>query len=323
MAEALKKEGAFMAKVLLIGEPMALLIADSVGPLEEVEGFTRKLAGAEVNVCIGLRRLGHKATYVTRLGRDSFGKYAKKTLEGEGISTDFVTFDDEFKTGMMLKGKVLDGDPDIEYYRKGSAASKITTKQMDAIDLSGFDLVHVTGILPAVSLECRAAMKRLMERAKEAGVIVSFDPNLRPMLWESKAVMVETLNDMARFADIILPGIEEGLTLMGSDNPTRIADYYQGLGARQVVVKIGPEGAYARDEESSAMIPGFKVETVVDTVGAGDGFATGVISGVIEGLPLTEAVRRGNAIGSIQVQHSSDNEGLPTREELEAYMSRT
>jgi len=310
-----------MAKVLLIGEPMALLIADTVGPLEEVESFARKLAGAEVNVCIGLTRLGHEATYVTRLGKDPFGNYCVIALEKEGISTDFITFDDEFKTGMMLKGKVLDGDPPIAYYRKGSAASKMTPKQIDDIDLIGFDLVHVTGIFPALSLECRAATKRLMERAKEAGITVSFDPNLRPTLWESKEIMTETLNDLARLADIVLPGVEEGLTLMGSDDPAKIADYYQGLGAKQVVVKVGPEGAYARDDEQSTMIPGFKVETVIDTVGAGDGFATGVISGIIEGLSLNDAVFRGNAIGSIQVQHPSDNEGLPTRVELDTYIA--
>lgn len=311
-----------MAKVLLIGEPMALLIADQVGPLEEVERFTRKLAGAEVNVAIGLTRLGHEATYVTRLGQDPFGTYIKATLETEGISTEFITFDDAYKTGMMLKGKVLDGDPHVAYYRKGSAASKITPEQMDKIDLTGFDLVHMTGILPALSPVCRAATKRLMERAKEAGIKVSFDPNLRPTLWESKAVMTQTLNDLARLADIVLPGVEEGLTLMGSADPAKIADFYQELGAKQVVVKVGPEGAYVRDGESSTMVPGFKVDTVVDTVGAGDGFATGVISGVIEGLSFNEAVLRGNAIGSIQVQHASDNEGLPTREELKAYMKK-
>jgi len=309
-----------VAKVLLIGEPMALLIADTVGPLEEVESFTRKLAGAEVNVCIGLTRLGHVATYVTRLGQDPFGVYTKATLEKEGISTEFITFDDEYKTGMMLKGKVLDGDPHVAYYRKGSAASKMEPEQMDAIDLSGFDLVHMTGILPALSLECRAATKRLMERAKSAGITISFDPNLRPSLWENEKIMVEVLNDLAKLADIVLPGIEEGLALMGSEEPSEIADYYQNLGAKQVVVKIGPEGAYARDGEISTMIPGFKVETVVDTVGAGDGFATGVVSGIIEGLSLNDAVLRGNAIGSIQVQHLSDNEALPTRAELNAYM---
>ena len=309
-----------MGKVLLIGEPMAMLIADTVGPLEEVESFTRKLAGAEVNVCIGLTRLEHVTTYVTHLGQDPFGNYVKATLEKEGISTAFITFDDVFKTGIMLKGKVLAGDPHTAYYRKGSAASKMTPEQMENIDLTGFDLVHMTGILPALSLECRAATKRLMERAKGAGIAVSFDPNLRPALWESKEVMVETLNDLAKLADLVLPGACEGLTLVGSDDPVKIADYYQSLGAKQVVVKVGSEGAYARDGVSSSMISGFKVETVVDTVGAGDGFATGVISGLVEGLSLNEAVRRGNAIGAIQVGHPSDNEALPTRDELTAYM---
>ena len=311
-----------MAKVLLIGEPMALLIADTVGPLAEVESFTRKLAGAEVNVCIGLTRLGHDATYVTRLGLDPFGDYTKMTLEKEGISTAFVTFDDAYKTGMMLKGKVTSGDPHIAYYRKGSAASKITSEHIDAIDLAGFDLVHVTGILPALSPECRLATKHLMKRAKAANITVSFDPNLRPSLWESNEIMVATLNELATFADIVLPGIEEGMTLMGSNDPVAIADFYQGLGVKQVVVKIGAEGAYARDGLDSTLVPGFSVATVVDTVGAGDGFAVGVISGIIEGLSLTEAVLRGNAIGSIQVQHVSDNEGLPTREELERYMKQ-
>ena len=322
MHEILIEGVRLMAKILLIGEPMALLIADTVGSLTEVESFTRKLAGAEVNVCIGLTRLGHEATYVTRLGQDPFGKYIKTTLEKEGISTDFITFDADFKTGMMLKGRVLDGDPPVAYYRKSSAASKMTPKQMDDIDLTGFDLVHMTGILPALSLECRLATKRLMERAKEAEIIVSFDPNLRPTLWESKEIMVDILNDLARLADIVLPGIEEGLTLMGNDEPAKIADFYQNLGANQVVVKVGSDGAYARDRTQSALIPGFKVETVVDTVGAGDGFATGVISAIIEGLSLHDAVMRGNAIGSIQVQHPSDNEGLPTRVELATYMKK-
>ena len=311
-----------MAKVLLIGEPMALLIAQTVGPLDEIENFSRSLAGAEVNVAIGLTRLGHTATYVTRLGRDPFGDYTLKSLAKEGISTELITFDDEFKTGMMLKGKVLDGDPHVAYYRKGSAASKMTPELMETLDLSSFDLVHMTGILPALSPACRKATKRLMERAKEAGITVSFDPNLRPSLWESKEIMVETLNDLAKLADIVLPGIEEGLTLMGNGEPEKIADFYQALGATQVVVKIGPDGAYVRDGDVSAIVPGYRVETVVDTVGAGDGFATGVISGVIEGLPLTEAVLRGNAIGSIQVQHESDNQGLPTKVELDAYMNK-
>jgi len=310
-----------MAKVLLIGEPIALLIAETVGPLEDVCSFTRKLAGAEVNVCFGLARLGHDALFITRLGRDPFGYYTKKTLEQEGIDTKWVAFDDEYLTGSMLKGKVFEGDPPIAFYCKGSAASKMTPEMIDEIDLTGVDLVHVTGVLPAISESCRAATQRLMERAKEAGIFLSFDPNLRPTLWGDDQLMIFWINKFARLADIVLPGLEEGLTLTGSGDPEKIADFYQDLGVKQVVVKLGPDGAYVRDDATSQTIPGFKVRNIVDTVGAGDGFATGVISGLVEGLSLADAVVRGNAIGSMQVQHVSDNEALPKREELEAYMA--
>lgn len=309
-----------MANVLLIGEPIALLIAKTVGPLEEVECFTRKLAGAEINVCLGLARLEHEVKFITRIGADPFGYYVKATLEQEGINTDLVTFDDEFLTGSMLKGKVLEGDPPIAFYCKGSAASKMTSELVENLDLTGFDLIHITGVLPAISKSCRLATKRLMERARNAKITLSFDPNLRPTLWGETKVMIKEINELAKLADIVLPGLEEGVTLTGSNDPAKIADFYQNLGAKQVIVKLGSKGAYVRDGIKSQVISGFRVQNIVDTVGAGDGFATGVISGIIEGLSLFEAVKRGNAIGAIQIGHISDNEALPTREKLQAYM---
>lgn len=310
-----------MGKILLIGEPIALLIAETTGPLEEVERFTRKLAGAEVNVCFGLSRLGHDVKFMTRLGQDPFGYYTKNTLVAEGINTELVAFDDEYLTGSMLKGKVLDGDPPIAFYTKGSAATRITTADIDALDLTDLDWVHVTGVLPAISQSCREVTKRLMERARATSIPVSFDPNLRPTLWGDDELMIRWTNDLATLADLVLPGVEEGFILTGSDDPATIANFYQELGINQVVVKLGPDGAYARDGADSKIIPGYTVEEVVDTVGAGDGFATGIVSGLMEELPFDEAVMRGNAIGSIQVQHISDNEALPTREELTAYMN--
>ena len=310
-----------MSEVILFGEPMALFVADTVGPLEDVEHFTRSLAGAEVNVCIGLTRLGHKATYITRLGDEPLGRYVEKFLTKEGIGTEFITFDPVYRTGIQLKNKVVEGDPYAPYYRKGSAASHMSVKEIDAIDFEGIKHVHITGIPPALSESCRQATYRLFERAKENNVYITFDPNLRPALWESKEVMIQTINDLASRADMVLPGTAEGLILMGSDKPEEMADFYQRLGAKTVVIKLGGAGAYVRTEKESYTVEGFKVEKVIDTVGAGDGFAVGVISGRLEGLSLKDCVRRGNAIGAIQIQHISDNEGLPTREELEAFIS--
>lgn len=311
-----------MSKVLLMGEPMALLIADSVGPLEDIEHFTRTLAGAEVNVCIGLARLGHEPTYVTRLGEDPFGYYIKKFLEREQIGCENISFDSVYKTGIQLKNKVLSGDPYAPYYRKGSAASHLSIKEIDAIDFDDIAHVHVTGILPALSQTCKEATYRLLERAKQANIFITFDPNLRPALWPSEEEMVKVINDLSRYADLVLPGEAEGLVLVGSEDPEVIADFYQNLGIDKVVVKMGVDGAYVRDGEKSYRVPGFTIDHVVDTVGAGDGFAAGLISARLDGLTLEAAVLQANAVGAIQVTNISDNEGLPTREALVAFMEQ-
>lgn len=310
-----------MGKTILFGEPMALLIADTTGPLEDVEHFTRSLSGAEVNVSIGLSRLGHKVSYLTRLGDDPFGHYIEKQLKANNIGTELITYDPVYRTGIQLKNRVENGeDPYAPYYRKGSAASHITPKEIEAIDFSDVEHVHVTGIPPALSETSRAATYRLMEIAKEKNIFITFDPNLRPALWESKEVMIKVINDLASMADVVLPGIEECKILAGTDDCDKAADFYQNLGVKTVVIKIGAKGAYVRDGKDTYTIGGFKVDKVVDTVGAGDGFAVGVISGRLEGLTLAEAVRRGNAIGAIQVTNISDNEGLPTREQLRRFM---
>lgn len=310
-----------MGKTILFGEPMALLIADNTGNLEDVEKFTRSLSGAEVNVSIGLSRLGHDVSYMTRLGDDPFGIYIEKSLKENNIGTEFVTYDNVYRTGIQLKNRVTDGsDPYAPYYRKGSAASHITTKEIDIIDFSEVDHIHVTGIPPALSETSRAATYRLMERAKENNVFITFDPNLRPALWESKEIMIKVINELACKADLILPGIEECKVLTGLEEFDEIADFYQNKGIKTIVIKDGSNGAYVRDNEETYRVSGFKVEKVIDTVGAGDGFAVGVISGRLEGLDLKEMVKRGNAIGAIQVTSISDNAGLPTREELELFI---
>ena len=309
-----------MEKVILFGEPMALLIADTTGPLEDVEHFTRALSGAEVNVAIGLSRLGHEVEYLTRLGDDPFGHYIEAALKRNSIGTSLVTYDPVYRTGIQLKNRMTDGsDPYAPYYRKGSAASHISVKEIDEADLSQVKLIHMTGIPPALSETAREAAFRLIERGREKGIFISFDPNLRPSLWESKEMMIRVINQLAERADVILPGIEECKILTGSGDKERIAAFYQNMGIPTVIIKDGARGAYVKDKEEAYQVPGYPAEQVVDTVGAGDGFAVGVISGMMEGLKLEESVKRGNAIGAIQVMHVSDNEGLPNREELRQF----
>jgi len=305
--------------VVTMGEAMALLMARQAGRLDEVREFERATAGAELNVAVGLSRLGFRVCYISRLGNDSFGRHLRAFMAREGLDLRHVATDERHPTGFMLKAMADRGrDPDVEYFRRHSAASHMSVADMPAADgdCRHARLLHLSGISPALSAGCGELAFALARQARAAGRLVSFDPNLRPRLWPSQAAMVEVLNALASLADIVMPGLAEGRLLTGRQDPDGIADFYLERGAHQVVVKLGPEGAWVAGAGGHGLVPGVPVREVVDTVGAGDGFAAGVISGVLDGLPLRDAAARGNAIGARVVQFRGDCEGLPTRAQL-------
>lgn len=108
--------------------------------------------------------------------------------------------------------------------------------------------------------------------------------------------------------------------MTGYTSPEDIASFYLDRGTSLVIIKLGTEGAYYKSADSEGYVKRFRVEHVVDTVGAGDGFAAGVISALLEGLPLAEAVKRGNALGALAVMSAGDMDGYPTRAELESFL---
>jgi 2-dehydro-3-deoxygluconokinase len=262
--------------VVTLGEAMVLLAADEPGALEQVQHFTKRTAGAETNVAVGLARLGLRVGWQSRLGSDSMARYLLAEFTREGIDCSHVVCDPTQRTGFMFKGRRDDGgDPVIEYHRAGSAASRLQPDGIDAAWLAGARHLHVTA-------------------------------------------MRETLNALAARCDWVLPGLDEGRQLSGHDRPEDIAAFYRALGAKIVVVKLGAEGAWYDGGTGRGRVPAFPIERVVDTVGAGDGFAVGLISALLEGRPLPEAVRRGAWIGARAVQVRGDTEGLPRRDELAA-----
>ncbi|MEK8208876.1 sugar kinase [Paenibacillus sp. FSL L8-0696] len=304
------------------GEPMAMFYANEAGPLHEVFSFSKALAGAESNVATGLSRLNHPTGYVTKLGEDNFGTFIAQAMKNENINTDNITFTKEYSTGMLIKSKVVTGDPKVEYFRKNSAASTLSLEDFDEAYFNSAGHLHVTSISAALSKNCLEFSIHAMEFMKSKGKTISLDPNLRPSLWPDTETMVSTINDLATRCDWFLPGLGEGKILTGLSTPEEIADYYLERGVSLVVIKLGPEGAYYKSSAGKGYVDGFKVEQVVDTVGAGDGFAVGVISAMLEKLPIAEAVKRGNAIGALAVMSPGDMDGLPTREELAKFMQQ-
>lgn len=304
--------------VVTFGEAMLLLVADRPGPLEDAPAFHRHSAGAETNVAIGLARLGLKVGWASRLGNDWMGHYLLATMRAEGIDCSHVVCDPRQRTGFMFKGRVVDGsDPPIEYHRSGSAASLMQAADVDVQWLRSARHLHATGVFAALSPGCLATAVKAITVMREAGRTVSFDPNLRPTLWPSIEVMRREINRLSALADWVLPGLEEGRLLTGEATPEAIAHHYRNLGASLVVVKLGPDGAYFDSaSQGCGRVAAFAVSEVVDTVGAGDGFAVGAVSALLEGCSVADAVRRGAWIGARAVQVRGDTEGLPTRAQL-------
>lgn len=304
--------------VVTFGEAMMLLAADQPGPLESVQMFHKRTAGAETNVAIGLARLGLKVGWASRLGTDMMGRYLLAEMCREGIDCSHVVCDASQRTGFQFKGRVNDGsDPPVEYHREGSAASRMQPADIDQAWLCGARHLHCTGVFAAISGNCFQVSVAAAAMVRAAGRTVSFDPNLRPTLWPSTDLMRQSINQLAFAADWVFPGIEEGRILTGHDTPEAVARFYREQGAKLVAVKLGADGAYFDGPGGCGYVSGYPVQTVVDTVGAGDGFAVGVISALLEGCDIPAAIKRGTWIGARAVQVLGDTEGLPTRADLE------
>ncbi len=304
--------------VVTLGEAMAMFVAAQTGDLAEVESFTKRIAGAELNVAIGLARLGLNVGWVSRIGNDSFGRFTLQQLAKEGVNAQRVTVDGRYPTGFQLKSKNTDGtDPSVEYFRKGSAASHLSTADFDRDYFAGARHLHLSGVAAALSAESLELCHFAAAEMRTQGKTISFDPNLRPVLWSSRELMIEQLNKLACAADWVLPGLKEGQILTGQSTAEGIADFYLERGVQAVIIKTGPEGAWFKTAAGDqAAVPAVKVTNVVDTVGAGDGFAVGTLSALLEGKTLLQAVQRGNKIGSLAIQAIGDSEGLPSRAAL-------
>lgn len=308
-----------MKKILTVGEPLVMFIADSNSTIAEEKNFTKYVAGAEVNVSIGLKRLGYDVTFVTALGEDPFGECILNFLKNNDISTDFIELQKN-RTGFLLKNREADGrDAQVVYFRDFTPATMLKRELIEAIDFSQYDLLHITGIFPLLSNNNFEFTLLMMDKAKELGIPVSFDPNCRVILWKGTIEdNIERMNKLISKADIFIPGISEIIMLSGKTELREAIEFYRDK-VETIIIKDGAHCSYYIKGNEEITKSCFKVE-VVDTVGAGDGFATGIVSGFLEGLEPIAMLERANAIGAIQVSNRSDNDGLPTREELENFI---
>lgn len=308
-------------ELVTFGESMVLFYPDATGPLRYATSFRKTIAGAESNVAIAMARLGHSVGWFSKLGEDEFGRYILSVIRGEGVDVSRVLTDSNRNTGLLFKERFGFSNPNIYYYRKDSAASRLSPEDLDASYISKAKVLHITGITPALSTPAQEAVFEAIRIAKENNVIVSFDPNIRLKLWDietAKPVLLE----IARKADILLIGEDEGELLAGTNVPEEMAKTFMSMGCTTVVVKLGKRGCYVENTDTKDYIEGYLIEKVEDTVGAGDGFAAGFLSGMLRGLSLQEAAEYGNGVGAMATLVSGDMEGFPTYNQLMTFIGK-
>lgn len=310
-------------EVVTLGECLASLVATTPGPLAEVTSFERHVAGAEANVAVGLARLGHSVAFIGRLGADGFGTAILRRLRGEGVDVSHLAIDPDARTGVMIRERRSVGAAEVVYHRAGSAGSRLEPDDIDrAVDAGVFEgarWLHLTGITPALSDSARAATIRARDGARDAGLTVSLDVNLRRRLWPDE-VAGPILRELAAGVDVVLGSPDELAVIAGMDtgtDPAELAAAVATVGPTTVVAKLGPEGALGFEAGATpVVVPAIRVPNVVDPVGAGDAFCAGFIAGRLDGTDLETALRMGNACGALAVAAVGDQAGLPDRDEL-------
>ncbi len=310
-----------MPEVVTMGETMVMFSPEQSGPLRYVPRFQKRIAGSESNVAIGLVRLGHDCGWISRVGADEFGEFLIREIRGEGVDVSEARFDPEAPTGIMFKEVRVGRETRVTYYRKGSAASRLSPADLNPEYFRGARMLHLTGITPALSASCLDAVEAAIALARKHGLTVSFDPNLRRKLWSGERAQ-SVLSRLLTAVDIVLPGVDEAEFLLGPAGPEALLDGFLERGATTVALKLGAKGTWVASARERHWVEAFQVERVVEPTGAGDAFAAGFLAGMLEARPLAECGRLANAMGALAVTTVGDFEGLPVRRELEDFMYR-
>ncbi|MET9495872.1 sugar kinase [Streptomyces sp. NPDC006552] len=289
-----------------LGETMAQVTpADGAG-LEDSRELRLAVAGAESTVAQYLADLGHRAAWVSRVGDDPFGRRIVAAVGARGVDVSGVRADAAAPTGVYFKDPGPDGTR-VHYYRAGSAASRMGPGDADRVDLSRARLLHLTGITPALSEGCAALVRTLLDRAADTGTFVSFDVNYRPMLWSSRGEAAAVLGELARRADLVLVGRDEGEALWGTPTAEDLRDHLAGRRAPRgtLVVKDGAVGATEFSAGQNVFVAAPAVD-VVEAVGAGDAFAAGYLGALLHGAPVAERLALGHRLAGRTLRSIED-----------------
>ena len=326
--------------LVCIGRTCVDLYAEQEGAkLEDVQSFRKYVGGSAANIALNTARLGIRSAMLTRVGEEQMGRFVRRTLADVGVDVSHVTFDPEHLTPYVLLAiRDIDDFPRIFAY--GAAADlALDEGDVDSDFIASSKALLVTGT-PLSRIGSRAASLKAVKAAKEAGTSVVLDLDYRPVFWgvashAQGGQMFVASEEVTKGYGSVLPdcdlvvGTEEEIRIAGGSTDIREAlKGVRDLSEATIVLKVGAMGAIVfaeeipDDLEDGVRVPGFPVE-VFNSVGAGDAFMSGFLSGWLREEPLKECLRLGNACGAIVVSRHGCSPAMPTPEELEYFLNMT
>ena len=269
-------------------------------PLRDVRTYTRFVGGFAGNVATGLARLGVSVAIVSRVGDDPHGEFVRGWLAGEGVDVRFLATDPDWLTPPTFCEVWPPDRFPIFFYRRPTAPDwQLSPADFDAGEVAAARLLYATGTGLAQSPSRETTLAAL--RAHQGTTI--FDLDWRPVLWNDTGAYSELAAEAAALADIVIGNEEEVAAAQLGEVP-------------RLVLKRGERGATVLEDGEAIDVPGYPVE-VVNGLGAGDALASALGHGLLHGLSLAEATRRGTVAGALVAAQLACSEAMPRLEELE------
>ncbi|MDE6747728.1 MAG: carbohydrate kinase [Lachnospiraceae bacterium] len=289
--------------------------------------FEANPGGAPCNVLAMLAKLGRQTAFIGKVGKDFFGEQLKNAIQEVGINSDYLLMDEEVHTTLAMVHTLPDGDRDFSFYRNPGADMMLTEDEIPENLIAGSKIFHF-GTLSMTHEGVRAATKKAVALAKKNGVLISFDPNLRPPLWKS----LEEAREQVTY------GISNCDILKISDNEiqwyTGEEDFDDGIRRLKelhdvplILLSMGREGSRAYYKDLRVEAAPFLQENTIETTGAGDTFGACCLNSVLEyGLDnlneekLMQMLVYANAAASIITTKKGALRVMPTKDEIEDFM---
>lgn len=284
--------------------------------------------GAPCNVLAMLSKLGHRTAFIGKVGADMFGRRLRQVVTDAGIDTSGLVEDKDVNTTLAFVHTFADGDRDFSFYRNPGADMMLTADEVKKELLKDCRIFHF-GTLSMTAEGCRRATEEAIDTAKQAGALLSFDPNLREPLWDSLATAKERTLYGLEHCDILKISDNEIEWLTGEkDYGKAVAGLKEKYNIPLVLVSLGKKGSMAFSDSACATMPSYKVNTI-ETTGAGDTFGACVLHYVLEqGFrnykkeELEEMLRFANAAAAIVTTRKGALSVMPGKEEVETLMSK-